>query len=111
MGMRVPYIASIWDTTPCVVSITQGLTEGGAPNVAATYTGKCNFSEKNKILRQPDGTMIQLTASLTICGDIAPNIPVLNGYVEIAGVKRDIVSSGRPRNPDGSVHHTELGLC
>lgn len=109
--MRVPYIAQIWDTTPVTVRLTDGLTEGGAPQEAASYTGKCNFSEITKTKRQADGTLVQLAARLTIGGDIAPGLPVLTGCVEIGGRTWQIVTAARPRNPDGTVHHTALGLA
>lgn len=108
--MKLPYLARLWDVTPVTVHITNGFTEGGEPKEAATYTGKCNYSEKAKTVRQGDGTLIQLNASLTIGGDIAPSVPVLAGSVDIAGRTWNIVTAGRPRNPDGTVNHTELGL-
>lgn len=107
--MRLPYF-SAWDVTPVVVHITDGIAEGGEPQEAATYTGLCNYAEKSKIVRAADGTLVQLAASLTIGGDIAPDVPVLNGSVDVAGRTWNITTSGRPRNPDGSVNHTALGL-
>lgn len=108
--MKFPYLNTLWDVTPVVVHLTDGLTEDGAPNEAVTYTGACCFSEKAKTLRQPDGTLIQSSASLTIGEDIAPDLPVLTGSVDIGGRTWKIASANRPRNPDGSVHHTELQL-
>lgn len=108
--MKMPYFKNAWDRTPCVVHITDGLTEGGVPQEVATYTGKCNFAEKVQIVRAADGTLVQLNASLTIGEDIAPAVPALNGSVDICGRSWNIATSGRPRNPDGTVNHTDLGL-
>ncbi|MFT9056111.1 MAG: hypothetical protein ABF449_05735 [Ethanoligenens sp.] len=108
--MRVPYIARIWDTTLTVVHLTDGLSEDGVPNEIATYTGKCNFSEKSKTIRQSNGTLIRLSATLTIGADIAPTLPILTGSVDIGARTWQIVGADRPRNPDGTVHHTVLRL-
>ena len=108
--MKLPYFKALWDVTPVVVHITDGFDASGAPQEAATFTGKGNYAEKAKTLRQSDGTLIQLAASLTICGDIAPAVPALTGSVEVGGRTWQIVTANRPRNPDGTVNHTELGL-
>lgn len=108
--MKMPYFRNAWDKTPCVIHITDDVTENGAPQEVETYTGKCNFAEKSRIVRAADGTLVQLNASLMIGEDIAPSVPVLNGSVDIDGRTWNIITSGRPRNPDGTVHHTELGL-
>lgn len=108
--MKLPYLARLWDVTPVVVHITNGFTEGGEPKEAAAYAGRCNYSEKAKTIRQADGTMIQLNAFLTIGEDIAPDVPVLAGSVEVGGRAWQIATAARPRNPDGTVNHTELGL-
>lgn len=108
--MRLPYLTRFWDVTPVTIHITDGFTEDGKPVEALTYTGKCNYSEKAKTVRQSDGTLVQLAASLTIGGDIAPEVPVLAGNVEVSGRTWSIATAGRPRNPDGTVNHTELGL-
>ena len=108
--MKLPYLTRLWDVTPVVVHITDGMTEGGSPQEVAAYTGLCNYSEKAKTVRQTDGTLIQLAASLTIGCDIAPAVPVITGSVEVAGRTWQIATAARPRNPDGTVNHTALGL-
>ena len=108
--MKLPYFTRLWDVVPVIVHLTDGFDENGAPKEAAAYTGKCNYSEKVKTIRQSDGTLIQLAASLTIGGDIAPDLPVLTGSAEVYGRTWNIVTAARPRNPDGTVNHTELGL-
>jgi hypothetical protein len=109
--MKMPYFRA-WDVTPIEVHITQGLTPGGAQNEVEVYSGTCNYSEKVKIVRASDGTLVQLAASLTIGCDIAPGIETINGYVLVNGGTHqwNIATAARPRNPDGSVNHTALGL-
>lgn len=108
--MKLPYLTRLWDVTPVVVHITDEYDKNGVPKEIAIHTGKCNFSEKAKTIRQTDGTLIQLAASLTIGGDIAPDTQVLAGSVEVSGRVWKIATAARPRNPDGTVNHTELGL-
>ena len=107
--MKMPYFKN-WDTTPVIVHVTDEFTEGGEPQEVATYTGPCNYSEKSKTVRQADGTLIQLAASLTIQGDIASAVPMITGSVDVAGRTWNIATAARPRNPDGTVNHTALGL-
>ena len=108
--MKLPYPTRLGDVTPVVVHITDGVTEGGAPQEVVTYTGLCNYFEKAKTVHQSDGMLIQLQASLTIGGDIAPNVPVITGSVEVSARTWQIAIAARPRNPDGTVNHTALGL-
>ena len=109
MSVHLPYLKS-WDTVPVTVRLTDGFSSSGAPNVTLTYTGACRFAEKTKTLRKSDGTLIESAASLTICGDIAPGLSLLTGSTDVNGRTWQIVWAKRPRNPDGSVHHTELIL-
>lgn len=108
-GMKLPYLRC-WDNTPIKIYITDGISESGSPNVIATYDGKCNFNEKARTIRDSDGQLIQLTASLTVGKDIAPDAKVLTGYVEYRGKEWKIHTGTRPSNPDGSVNHTKLEL-
>lgn len=109
MGMKMPYLRC-WDNTPIVVYITDGISESGAPQVIATYDGKCNFNEKARTTRTPEGQIVQLNASVSIGKDIAPNAKVLTGHVIYKGREWKIYSGARPSNPDGSVNHTKLEL-
>ncbi len=107
--MKLHYFKA-WDVIPVIVHITSGLDENGTPLEVATYTGKCNFSEKSKTVRNADGQLIRLDASLSIGCDIAPDVPVITGSVEVLNKSWNIYFVARPRNPDGSVLFTELGL-
>lgn len=109
--MKLPYL-KFWDNTPVVVTLTNGVDRNGVPIVVKTVDTKCCFSEKQKIIRASNGQMVNLTGSLTIGYDIAPELTKLNGYVQINGNadKYNITIANRPRNPDGTVNHTYLGL-
>jgi hypothetical protein len=110
MGMnKLPYYR-FWDSTPLVVNIKQGIDDDGVPVTVDTYTGKCRYSERVKNVRSSDGSYIRLQGALTIRGDIAPDVDAIEGDVEVNGLTRKIFRSFRPRNPDGTVHHTKLEL-
>lgn len=98
------------DTTPIVVSFTDGITEDGDEKVISTYTGKCNFSGKTRYIRGTDGHQTILLGKAILCGDIAPELKKITGTVLVNDVSYKIYQAGRLNNPDGSVHHTELEL-
>lgn len=98
------------DTTDVKIDVTDGMNVDGTPKVILTYAGKCRFNESHKLIRDVDGKLIMLEGRIYIGEDIAPNINVIEGNVEINGVKYQIYKASRPRNPDGSVNHTKLEL-
>lgn len=107
--MKLPYL-KFWDNVPVTVSISDGITENGAPNLVASYTGKCNFDEKTKRTRTPDGMLVELAGVITIGKDIAPSLDIIDGEVTIGTKTWSIYSAARPRNPDGTINHTRLEL-
>jgi len=107
--MKLPYPKHL-DVTPITVHIMDGIDGNGTPNEVAIYTGKCRLVEKTKTVRDPDGKMIQLEGKAYFGCDIAPSVSLLEGHVEVLGKEMKIYKASRPRNPDGSVHHTELEL-
>lgn len=98
--------------TDCKIKIDGvGITKDGEPNNGASFEGKCIFSEKAKIIITPDGQKIELVGKVMIKGDIAPTIEkIAKGDVLIGNKKLTIYSSSRPRNPDGTIHHTTLDV-
>ena len=108
--MKFPYLDQ-WDNADCVVLITGDKPddEGDFP-VVSTYTGRCNLSEKSQTVRANDGSYVKLSCVLHIKGDIAPNLPTFSGRARVNGKEMLIETVDRPRNPDGTVHHTRLGL-
>ena len=54
---------------------------------------------------------MELVGKVILLGDIAPNIKKISGgQVVINQVEYEIYQASRPRNPDGTVHHTTLEL-
>lgn len=108
--MKFPYLDS-WDNAKCKVSITSTEpSENGDFPVISSYEGSCNLSEKTRIVRNTNGAYVKLACVLHIKGDIAPNLVTFSGKATVNGKERLIETVDRPRNPDGSVHHTRLGL-
>ena len=108
--MKFPYLKQ-WDNAECKVLITDAKpSENGDFPVLYTYEGGCNLSEKSSTVRSTNGQYIRLSSVIHIKGDIAPNLSEFSGSVLINGVTRKIEAVDRPRNPDGTVHHTRLGL-
>lgn len=107
--MKLPYL-KLFDNTPILVTLTDGIDENGAPNIATTFEGLCSFDEKAKTIRNSDGQLIRLEGRVSIGKDIAPELKIIEGSAVINGREYKIYKSSRPRNPDGSVHHTLLEL-
>ena len=108
--MKFPYLDQ-WNNADCKVSITDTKpSENGDFPVLSTYEGRCNLSEKSRTVRSTDGEYVRLNCVLHIKGDIAPNLAEFSGKAEVNGKEMLIETVDRPRNPDGTVHHTRLGL-
>ena len=108
--MKFPYLDS-WNNADCEVFITgTEPSENGDFPVLYTYKGECNLSEKSRTIRSADGEYVRLSHTLHIKGDIAPALATFSGKAVINGNTMLIESVDRPRNPDGTVHHTRLGL-
>lgn len=101
----------------CTVKLTgSGISEEGEPILIEVGSFSCSFSEKSKVIINPDGTRIDLLGKILIEGDVAPNIPKIstgeisvykkNGNKKIGEKTVQIFSTNRPRNPDGTIHHT-----
>lgn len=99
--------------TPCEVVINrEGLDEDGAPMIAAQWAGKVIYSEKAKTVITADKQLVRIEGSIIAKGDIAPGVPTASaGTVTIDGAKEyRVYRMERPRNPDGTIHHTTLEL-
>ena len=97
----------------CDVKLYQeGLSEEGEPLTSLNLENqKCRFVEKIKTIITADGKKVELIGKVILLGDIAPNIKKISGgEVIINDSKYEIYLASRPRNPDGSVHHTTLEL-
>ena len=108
--MKFPYLKA-WNNADCVVTIqdTEPTRNGNFPT-KFTYSGACNLSEKSRTVRSADGQYVRLSCTVHIEGDIAPTMSTFSGKVKINGRELLIETVDRPRNPDGTVHHTRLGL-
>ena len=108
--MKFPWLNQ-WDNTHCEVLITDTKpSENGDFPIKYTYSGKCNLSEKSRTVRSIDGEYVRLACVIHIQGDIAPDLPTFSGKAVVNGRTMLIETVDRPRNPDGTVHHTRLGL-
>lgn len=96
--------------TPCVVVLTDGTGEDGAPKEVARLLLKCNWQDKPKQVLNAERQLIQLGGVALFDGDIAPQVDVLAGTAEIYGKEWTIHLGSKCRNPDGSVNYTRLEL-
>lgn len=97
----------------CDVKLYQeGLSEEGEPLTSLNLKNKkCRFVERTKVIITADGHKVELVGKVILLGDIAPNIRKINGgEVIFNDSKYEIYHASRPRNPEGSVHHTTLEL-
>nr|DAU42350.1 MAG TPA: Minor capsid protein [Caudoviricetes sp.] len=95
-----------------IVIYQEGLSEDGEPLISLNLKNvKCRFVEKTKIIISSDGRKVELVGKVILLGDIAPDIKKINGgQVIINEIEYEIYQASRPRNPDGTVHHTTLEL-
>lgn len=85
----------------------EGISEEGAPIESLKINGKCIWSEKAKRIIDSEGKQITLLGKVIVKGDIAPSLrSVSDGVITINGNNYDIYAGYRPRNPNGTVHHT-----
>lgn len=109
--MRMPFPDWTQNTPAELTLNTEGLGENGAPVAAMQWSGLVWFSEKSRTVKDKDGRDVRLEGSLVIKGDLAPDLPLVSdGEAIVSGRKYEIFRVARPRNPDGSVHHTTVEL-
>ena len=108
----------------CDVKLYQeGLSEEGEPLTSLNLENqRCRFVEKTKIIITADGQKVELVGKVILLGDIAQKIKkisggevsniitMINGKEVVNESKYKVYQASRPRNPDGSVHHTTLEL-
>lgn len=108
--MKLPYFKELWDVIDATITLYGGLGEDGGPEIAGSWTGKVNLSEKVRRVQDRDGQWIALSGVVRVGGDVLPDVQFDNGEVTIGDVTHQIVSYSRPRNPDGSVNHTRIEM-
>lgn len=105
---KLPFPDFLLNTDYKVTLNQSGISEDGEPVSAFTAQGKCIFSEKAKRTIDSEGKQITLLGKVIVKGDIAPELKnVSDGAITINGHSYEIWAGYRPRNPDGTVHHTE----
>lgn len=98
--------------TPCTITLdAKGLNADGEPEKAKPISTKCMWSEHTKRVYTADGKQVILSGQVIVKGDIAPNMPeISSGTVQIGKRVMRIHEAARPKNPDGTVHHTVFKL-
>ena len=93
-----------------VVIYQEGLSEDGEPLTSLNLENqKCRFVETTKVIISPDGRKVELVGKVILL--IAPKIKKISGgQVIVNETEYEIYQASRPRNPDGTVHHTTLEL-
>ena len=112
--MRYPRLLRKRDlTTPATIHLyTETVDEYGQPvDYEREITVMCNYQDSAKAVLTDKARVIKVTGVMLIDGDICPDLAVLSsGTVEIHGVRRDISSGTKARNPDGTVNYTRIEL-
>lgn len=107
----LPFPDWLLNTDYSLVLNEEGLTEDGMPKEAFKASGKCIFSEKAKRIIDAEGKQITLLGKIIIKGDIAPSLKnVSDGVITINECNYEIHAGYRPKNPNGTVHHTEFEI-
>lgn len=106
---KIPFPDWLMTIDYTLVLNQSGVSEDGEPMNALNSEGKCMFSEKAKRIIDNDGKEIELLGKVIIKGDVAPALKnVSDGNITINGQVYEIHAGYRPRNPDGTIHHTEF---
>ena len=99
--------------TPCVICLYEGgLDENGGPKIFKDgIKVNCIFSEHVKRVNDKDGKTVVLSGKVIVKGDIAPKLKTVAGG-KITVNKREFIiyAAHRPKNPDGTVNHTEFEI-
>lgn len=108
---ELPFPDWLLKTEYSLILYQDGITEDGEPIKNLKVSGKCIFSEKSKRIIDSDGKQITLLGKVIIKGDIAPLLKnVSDGTITISDNNYEIYAGYRPRNPNGTIHHTEFEI-
>ena len=97
---------------PINITVYSGdVDEDGAPVVIANLQLKCNYQSKPQTVYKGEKQVITINGSAYFVGDILPDInEILDGEVEVLGMKQKIFRAIKARNEDGTVNYTKLEL-
>ncbi|MDE6284174.1 MAG: hypothetical protein K2M17_00290 [Bacilli bacterium] len=108
---ELPFPDWLLNTDYSLVLNESGISEDGEPIKAFETSGKCIFSEKAKRIIDSEGKQVTLLGRVIVKGDIAPSLKnVSDGAITINGCSYEIHTGSRPRNPNGTVHHTSFEI-
>jgi hypothetical protein len=108
---KLPFLDKLLQTDCTITLNLEGVGRNGEPLEGVTWTGKCIFSEKADRIYDTDGKKVLLLGKVIVKGDIAPDLKnVSSGNITINGATYEIHRGYRPRNPDGTIHHTMFEL-
>ena len=103
----LPFPEWLLTTDYSIILNEEGISEEGEPISSFSDSGKCIWSEKAKRIIDSEGKKITLLGKVIVKGDIAPSLKsVSDGAITINGCSYEIYAGYRPRNPNGTVHHT-----
>lgn len=106
---ELPFPNWLLKTDYSIVLNEEEISEDGEPIKSFETEGKCIFSEKAKRIIDSEGKQITLLGRVIVKGDIAPSLKnVSDGVITINGCNYEIHTSSRPRNPNGTIHHTSF---
>lgn len=107
----LPFPDFLLNTDYSLVLNDIGISEDGEPIESFKTSGKCIFSEKSKRIIDSEGKQITLLGKVIIKGDIAPSLSnISDGVITINECSYEIHTGYRPRNPNGTIHHTEFEI-
>lgn len=106
--MRYKY--PLKDNQDATIRITNGTDDNGKPLVVGTSNVKCTILYESRSKADKDGKMVQLKGTLFKKGDIFPDFPIIQGYVDVKGEEYVIYFGARIKDPDGKTHHIEMEL-
>lgn len=109
---RLGFPAGMLVVPATLMLYAEGLDEDGAPMEALQWDGGVWYSEKATAVVDREGRQLRLEGCLVAQGDIALALPkVADGEAVVAGRSYRVYRVERPRNPDGTVHHTTVWLA
>lgn len=97
---------------PITVILYSGeIDDEGAPEILKQETTLCNYQSKTQTVYNENKEVITINGSAYFIGDLFPDVnEIIDGEVEVLGMKHKIYRSIKARNVDGSVNYTKLEL-